>query len=304
MSDDATNPAAPSAPNEGGQAGVAPPSAETRGGGASTSRGTDSYADGQSTDDRLADDGPTGDDEFEEIDYEGKRYSIPKPLKDGVLRHRDYTQKTQELAEQRRQHEAERHHYETAQRVYAAHRSHIARLEAVNHQLRPLEAVDWATLSRVDPAGAHAAFMEYNRLKSAREHLAFTIAQREHHSALEGQRQSATRLEKAQAVLARDIPNWSQDLWAKLSDYALSKGITRQELAEANDARHIKVLHAAWVGEQLLSKQRAADAGAPNAEPVPQVGRGGSPVIKSPERMSTEEWMKWRTSQLRKKGRR
>ena len=34
-----------------------------------------------------------------EAEYEGKTYKVPKELKDALLRHQDYTQKTQEVAE-------------------------------------------------------------------------------------------------------------------------------------------------------------------------------------------------------------
>jgi hypothetical protein len=43
------------------------------------------------------------DDSLEEIEHEGKKHKVPKELKDAFLRHSDYTRKTQEVAEQRKQ---------------------------------------------------------------------------------------------------------------------------------------------------------------------------------------------------------
>jgi hypothetical protein len=49
----------------------------------------------------------TSDDDSEEVDYEGEKYKLPKKLKDALLRQQDYTQKTQQVAEQRRAIEAQ-----------------------------------------------------------------------------------------------------------------------------------------------------------------------------------------------------
>ena len=42
-------------------------------------------------------------DETDEIEKDGQKYRIPKALKDNFLMHRDYTHKTQALAEKERQ---------------------------------------------------------------------------------------------------------------------------------------------------------------------------------------------------------
>ena len=61
----------------------------------------------QSSDDAQDLDTQGADPEFEEVEYEGKRYALPKELKDAILRQSDYTRKTQELAQQREQSTAE-----------------------------------------------------------------------------------------------------------------------------------------------------------------------------------------------------
>ena len=44
--------------------------------------------------------------EVEDVDWEGKKYAVPKELKDALMRQSDYTRKTQEIAETRRALEA------------------------------------------------------------------------------------------------------------------------------------------------------------------------------------------------------
>src|SRR5262245_1558894 len=47
-----------------------------------------------------------GNDELAEVEIDGKTYLVHRDLRDGYLRHGDYTRKTQDLANQRRDHEA------------------------------------------------------------------------------------------------------------------------------------------------------------------------------------------------------
>ena len=50
---------------------------------------------GQSPAEDLADPDGEGEDEAsEEVEHEGRRYRVPKALKDAFLRHADYTRKT------------------------------------------------------------------------------------------------------------------------------------------------------------------------------------------------------------------
>ena len=64
----------------------------------------ESYSDDETPEadaDGAPDEGQPEDD-TEEVDWDGAKYRVPKPLKDALLRQADYTRKTQELAEQRR----------------------------------------------------------------------------------------------------------------------------------------------------------------------------------------------------------
>ena len=58
-------------------------------------------------------------DDSEEVDIDGKSYKVPKELKDMVLMHKDYTQKTQAVAEQRKAYEEKAQNLEQRERVMA-----------------------------------------------------------------------------------------------------------------------------------------------------------------------------------------
>lgn len=242
-------------------------------------------------------------DEFEEIEWEGKTYKVPKPLKEGVLRQKDYTQKTQELAEQRRQHEAQQEAFKAHAQHFETYKKEYAQLAAIDDQLARYQSVDWTKFSQDDPANAQAAFFRYDQLRNARASVAETIAQKEHAKAFETQQETAKRIKQAKAVLSRDIPGWGPELQMKLRDFASkSYGYADDALDAIDDPRSVKVLHDAYVGRQLIAKQRAAEKEVkPSAEPVTPVGGRSASATKNPERMSTEEWMRWRNKQARQR---
>lgn len=240
-------------------------------------------------------------DDTEEVEFDGQTYRIPKALKDSFLRQADYTRKTQEVAEQRRA--LEQQQQQLAQQVQA-HQEHIkevARLYALDEQLEQFSRVNWQQLNEQDPSQAQALWFQYQQLKDNRSALAGQLQQKEQQRAIEAQQAAAKRLEEAQAVLKRDIPGWGPELANKVKDYALSQGLTEQELSGVTDPKFVKILHDAYVGRQLREKQRAPRPQPQN--PVPQVGASRANAAKDPRRMSTAEWMEWRNKQVARKGR-
>jgi hypothetical protein len=51
------------------------------------------------------------DPEIVTVEYDGEEYEVPKRLKDAVMATKDYTEKTQKLAEDRRYYEAEKNDF-------------------------------------------------------------------------------------------------------------------------------------------------------------------------------------------------
>ena len=249
-------------------------------------------------------DGETGDaetgDALEDIEHEGRRYQVPKALKDAFLRHADYTRKTQELAGQRRTFEA--HAAEMVQAQQRNAQDH-ARLVGIDDQLEAMSRLDWNSLETQDPARAQQLWRQFTQLKEARAELAGRVQWMEEQRAIDAQRQAATRAEQGHQVLARDIKDWSPELANKLHAFGQQAfGFTPEEIGSVDDPRMIKVLHLAYAGDQAMKKQSAADRLAANqaARPVSQVG-ANAPAGRNPDRMSTAEWMSFERDRLRKK---
>ena len=258
---------------------------------------------GDGTDPNPNPDDPTPPvDDTEEVEYEGQKYAIPKALKPALMMNADYTRKTQEVAEQRRALEAQQQQLTQQAQSQQEYLQDAAKVVALDDQIKQFEQVDWNALNQQDPVKAQQLWMTYSQLKDNRADVLGQLQQKEQQRALDSQQRLAKQIEESNAVLARDIKGWSPELAGKLRDFAVEKlGFSAQELGQVTDARIVKLLHRAYVGDQLVAKQMGAatQTAVPQVKPVPTVG-SNAPAGKDPGRMSTDEWMKHRNEQLRK----
>ncbi|THD80628.1 MAG: hypothetical protein E7812_07820 [Phenylobacterium sp.] len=232
-----------------------------------------------------------------EIEHEGQTYEVPRALQGAFLRHADYTRKTQELAHHRRALEAERAAVaQQAQAVAGASQARV-HLAALDHQLAGFRGVDWKAYAQQDPQGAQALWRRVQGLAQARGHAAQAVTQHEHGQRLQAEREAAEAMAETGRVLAREIPGWSPELASKLSDYAISQGVTLEELKAASDPRIWKVLHKAFRAEHGARGDAAAEA--PVVRPAVQVS-GAATAGGVRDELATKEWMRRRNDQLQK----
>jgi hypothetical protein len=261
----------------------------------------------------VAQTGPTEDaDAFEEIEHDGAIHRIPKALKGAFLMQADYTRKTQELADQRRGFESEREMLGRAMQAQAAQTRELGRLHVLDETLAAYSQVDWAALRGQDPERANAMFQDYVQLRDQRDALAGHVQQALERESHEAQRTFAKRYVETNALLSRDIKGWNQDTANKVRDFALGNGITAEQLTViATTPTLAKLLHKAWLGEQLVRKQEAAARAAaagdgetrPEPKPVPKVGSKSSAVVRAGlhDDLPADEWLKRRNEQVRKR---
>lgn len=237
-------------------------------------------------------------DDSEEIDYEGEKYKVPKALKEAFLRQQDYTRKTQEVAEARKAFE----HEQAQEKEYIQRqRQHIqdyAQIHALDMQLQQFKDVNWQQVIDADPVEAMKLDRQYRSLQEMRGGIATRIHQVEAQEAFEKQRSFAKQIEEGQMTLKREIPNWSDTTKQAIADYAISTGFKPEEVAQIIDPRHVKVLHKAYLYDQMMKK--AATTPKAEVKPVSKVSSSRDGSTKDPDKMSPDEWLKWRNQQLRK----
>lgn len=237
-------------------------------------------------------------DDSEEVDYDGEKYRVPKKLKDALLRQEDYTRKTQEVAEQRRALESEVQQFQQAAELQRQNLQGYAQLAALQSQLEQYSGVNWSQFSSDDPQAAQQAFFQYQQLKDATQTLKSTLQQQETQT-LQAQHQlRARQLEQGKAELARAIPGFNEQLAVQIVNHGKEYGFSESELKSVMDPRMVKVLNDARLYRESVKK--ATTTKQPEVKPAGKI-QGKAPVKQDPEKMSTEEWLKWRNKQLAKR---
>ena len=258
--------------------------------------------DGENEDSKSSDDASdTHEDvEYEDVEYEGKKYKLPKEIKDAVMRHADYTQKTQEIAEARRTVESVRAAIQQQAQLHQATMAEQGRLAAITQRLEDYDKVDWAAWQASDPVAAQREWMTRTQLKEAQDGLVRGIQEKQYQIALNQQQELARQIEQGQAVIAREIPGWGPEKAKELRDVGKSIGFSEAELSQVYRPELVKLLHLASIGQKAISQAKSTASKKP-AEPVQpaQTVSRSAPATKSPDRMSTDEWMRQRNKQVR-----
>jgi hypothetical protein len=236
------------------------------------------------------------------VEHEGQTYELPAALKGALMRHADYTRKTQALAQARQ--ELLDGHQAVAQTAEAhnAHLMEYARLAGLDDQIAQLSGLNWPALQQQDPAQAEQLMHQLFQMKQAREIAAGALQHKQNVKAFHSQREHARRVEQGHAAISRQIEGWSPERAQQLAQYALSQGISEEELHALHDPRLVAILHHACTAHEAEQQTSAAQklTRVQAVRPAIQVGgTGGAPT--DPNRMSTDDWMRHRRGQLRTK---
>lgn len=280
----------------------APASGEVANTAAETTAYEDADLDGEETETDT-----DSDEEFEEVERAGKTYRIPAALKGELMMNADYTKKTQEVAETRRELEARQAALvEQAGRVKALTEDH-KRLAILDDYLERQSRVDWSQLFENEPLDAPRKHAEYMHWQQQRGALVGKVEAAERETAERSAAERAKRVQEGEAVLRRDIKGWSPELAQKIGQFAINQGIEPAFLHTLDNPAFVKVLHRAYIGDQLARKaqgttktpaQAAADE---PVRPLTKVASGKSARVPNgpSDDMSAEDWVKARERQLR-----
>lgn len=255
----------------------------------------DGLPDEQQTEDEI-------EEELEGVKVKGKKDLIEK-LRAERLMQADYTKKTQALAEERRVAEEIRTSLHVQQQIRQSLTEDLADLRAIDKQLSEFQKVNLAALIEQDPSLFHKLNLQKQTLQEQRSQVANALAQKEQQALAQHQASLATLVEKAESYLAREVKGWSPERSNALAEYAVKEGFPRAALP--NITAHMpafgKVLHKAEMYDRLVERQKAAKAAPAQAAPVPTLSANRASAQKDPDKMSPDEWLKWRNTQLRRK---
>lgn len=199
---------------------------------------------------------------------------IEKPLEEVISlaqQGMDYTQKTQKVAEERKQLEeyaqtikVQEQRLQEDVQIQQALIKDIAHLTAIDDQLAQFQQINWNELSDNDPVEAQKLFFRYSQLQTQRGQAANDLATK-HQQIQQSQAQHIQKLvQEGKEALKRDIPGWNDDMAREIVASGKGYGFTDQELSAVVDPRLVKLLHDANQWKKLqanpTAKQKVSQA--------------------------------------------
>lgn len=200
---------------------------------------------------------------------------IEMPLEDVVplaQQGMDYTQKTQKVAEERKQLEEYAQTIKVQEQKFQQYVQgeqalikDLAQLTAVEEQLAEYANVDWDAVSdQYSVENAQKLFFKYNQLQTKHGQLMNTLAQKRQQLDQEKAQRTRELIQKGREELERDIPGWNESMARELFQSSKEYGFTDAELNTVYDPRLARVLHDAAQWRKLqanpTSKQKISEA--------------------------------------------
>lgn len=181
------------------------------------------------------------------IEVDGDKVSVEE-IKLGYLRQADYTKKTQAVAEQRKVAEEKTQSYESTL---------SALLTAAGADLSRFDNVNWEQAAVENPDQYKSAKAMYEQTRQTYD---FIKSQADEHMQRVQQQQQAAMKERAQeslTVLKSTIPNWSNDVYYSIGEYAQnSLGVTQEEFNSITDSRSITAMYKAMLFDQAKAETK------------------------------------------------
>ena len=237
----------------------------------------------------------------ENADSDTSEQTTDEETTKAALRQADYTRKTQEIAEIRKA-LTER----TAKLdQYVSHGEALVNALAGEFQAE-FQGVDWGRLAAEDPAQyvqkRHAFDERQRKLQLAVGQLQ---AAKQQQSELESQNVQQ-RLIEEQRTLIEKLPEWKDAKKAaaesaELREYLTKSGYQSDEVNGVTDHRAVILARKAMLYDRMMSRVPKAQP-VPQAPPPPPSAPSKAKAAPNPEKMSMDQWLKWRNAQLRQQG--
>jgi hypothetical protein len=216
-----------------------------------------------------ASDEPQGEapDETFEFEYEGAKHVLPKRLEKAVMQEKDYTQKSQALADMRKQLELQDQQFRLAALTQQFHKEvapEVNKIGLIDEVLK--SPIDWSAMSTDEVIRKK---LQLDELKEQREELLKSIETKRS----EWTDKQRTEFEKFKAqsldLIRKKVPTWNDETVKSVRSHALSEGYTESEIASIADPRHALTLWKAYQYDQLQAKAQPTVSQARIAKPTP-----------------------------------
>ena len=196
------------------------------------------------------------------VEVDGEEITVEE-LKRGNLRQRDYTRKTQELAETRRMME------EQAQEIERERAQYAQMLPALQQRIEQSveQEPDWDTLYDADPTMAAKAERQWRKQQEERQaQLQAVSAEQQRLQQLHQQKMQqmeAQYVEQQREILPEIIPEWRDTKVASkeasdLRDFLLGEGFTAEDVGGLTNATLVKLARKAMLYDRGQTRAKTA----------------------------------------------
>ena len=224
------------------------------------------------------------------IEVDGEEKTIEE-LRSGHLRQKDYTRKTQELAENRKAMEAQYQEIERERAEYAQ----LLPAMAERIQQAAEQEPDWDTLYDTDPVMAAKAERQWRKEQEARTaQLQAVQAEQQRMQQIAAQKQQQMQqsyLEQQRHILPDIIPEWRDKKVAateatQIRDFLLGEGFSEQDVSGMSNATLVKLARKAMLYDR--GETRANEVKAKPKKPRAKILKSGSRASQ-PKRTSAAQ---------------
>jgi hypothetical protein len=243
-------------------------------------------ADDQATDDGEDGEQPEGQsDEVAEpqLEVDGEKWT-PSKLKAELDKARDYTRKTQTLADERRLFESTQRTVYEQQKFMESAQEEIKRLQSIESQLEQYRGVD---LSQIDAEMLSRMSIAAGNLREERAKLKESIDGKRAEFQTNVVKMWDEMSAKAREVIVKNVPNWDK-IAPQIAQYAINEGFPYEHITGHDrqsgarigpgvvDPTFARMLHKAMQWDQLQATKSATMAKAKNAPPLAKPGASNS----------------------------
>jgi hypothetical protein len=245
---------------------------------------------GEAEDEPAAEDEPleaeneSKDEAFDELVWNGQVKRVTKTeLRELAQKGFDYTQKTQELSEQRRTLESERQVLQFQQEFQQANLRAYTDLQALDMAIEVASQKDWNQLKASDSAAFMTEMMQLQTMRQQRQEIAAWINSTQQEAL---QKQQAAKTQQRQQALQKvrmKIPDYTDEVDAALSAYVIEHGFEPWEIEHFFDDRSAVLAYKAWKYDQLQAKKPKIE------KRVAQAPKPIKPGSKTPGRQESQQ---------------
>ena len=246
----------------------------------------------EETEEESEEESEGSDDEAEEdllyaVKVDGEEHEVTlDELMKGYSRQSDYTKKTQEISEQRKQFQssAEKHEVEMAQ-IRNERQQYVQTLQNIiegsTQSLDKFVDVDWDTLKATNPIEYVTKREEYREMQEkiqAIQHEQVTVQSKQNNDM---KQLHAQTLHREHQLMADALPEWGDpkkqhEIGSHIRDYARVQGFSDEEIGSLVDHRSLIVLRKAMLYDEMNS----SDVKSKKLKNKPRVVRSGKGVSR------------------------